>query len=131
MNTKKDDRSPVAAKRVTTLIKNLYELDPKEHGMRGLLSGRPRAQKQDHRAIAFEGYAVVFFPKITGIGKSKLYFYCLETLSNTPEAAKTKFMDRIAPGEKWETYANAGHRVRRIKATDQGDIPALPTEETP
>jgi hypothetical protein len=91
---------------------------------RGIVRSRSglKMRKQDRRAKSDEMYAVVFFPKITGIGKAQIGFYSLrDTLSATPEAAKARFMDGIARGEKWETYHDAGHRIRRVKVIDMGD----------
>ena len=87
----------------------------------GIVLRKPRMRKQDKRAKSCEMYTVVFFPKITGIGTAQVSFYGLETLSQSPEAAKAKFMDRIAKSETWKTYAHAGHRVRRVKVLDLGD----------
>lgn len=99
-----------------------YELDAKKHGVGGLITIRPTRRKQDKRALATEFYAVVFFPKINGIGKAEIDFWDLhDTLSQSPEAARVRFMDKIRQGEKWEDYANAGHRIRRVKITDLGD----------
>ncbi len=88
----------------------------------GLVLRKPRKRKQAKRAKSAEMYAVVFFPKITGIGPAHVDFYGVRTtLANSPEAAKVLFMDRIAKGEKWKRYAEAGHRVRKIKVLDLGD----------
>lgn len=73
-------------------------------------------------ALSHEGYAVVFFPRITGIGEATLGFPTVwETLSQTSEAAIAKFLDRIAKGQTWETYADAGHKVRKVRIDDMGD----------
>lgn len=85
-----------------------------------------RLRKQDRRALPYEAYAVVFFPKITNFMKARIGFYGLaETLAKTPEAAIVKFIDRIGGDEpdkkKWKHYHQAGHRVRKIKITDLGD----------
>lgn len=99
-----------------------YSLDSKRHGVGGVITTKPRRRAQDKRAKAESYFAVVFFPKIEGIGRARLsYHRVLSTLSGSAEAAKMKFMDGIARGEKWETYARAGHRVRRIKLSDLGD----------
>jgi hypothetical protein len=88
----------------------------------GVVLRKPRRRKQDKRATAADMYAVVFFPRIDVLGKARVGFYEVRgTLSNSPEAAKTRFMDGIAKGEKWETYAEAGHRVRRVRISDMGD----------
>lgn len=100
----------------------LYQLHPDGGGPGGVVLRKPRPRKQDRRAQSAEMYAVIFFPKITGIGKAHVHFYGVhESLAQSPEAAKVKFMDRIRKGEKWETYAQAGHRVRKIKIVDMGD----------
>ena len=97
-------------------------LDHKKHGVGGLIRGKLREKKQDRRAEPGEFYVVAFFPKIHGIGKASLcYISHMETMAQSPTAAKIKFMDRIKQGEKWSTYARAGHRVRKIKVTDLGD----------
>lgn len=89
---------------------------------KGVLRDKPRRRAQDKRAISAYGYVVVFFPKITGIGKAEMSWCSTErTLSQTPEAAIAKKMDGIAKGEKWETYHDAGWRVRRVRLTDLGD----------
>ena len=91
-------------------------------GPGGIVLRKPRKRKQAKRAKSVEMYAVVFFPKITGIVSAHVDFYGVRTtLANSPEAAKTLFMDRIAKGEKWKTYHDAGHRVRKIKISDRGD----------
>lgn len=90
----------------------------------GVTYKRPKLREQDRRAKPAELYAVVFFPKITGLMKAQVNFYGLrETLSATPEAAKVRFMDSIKKGEKWATYHHAGHRVRKVKVIDLGDAP--------
>ena len=91
-------------------------------GPGGAVSRKPRMRKQDKRAKSAEFYAVVFFPKITGIGPAGICHYDINTtISLSPEAAKAKFMDRITKGQKWETYADAGHRIRKVKVLDLGD----------
>ncbi len=91
-------------------------------GPKGILQGEPKMREQDKSARDGEGYVVCFFPRITGIGAANLnYPGALETFSQTPEAAVMKFMDRIKRGEKWETYRDAGHRVRKVKIVDLGD----------
>lgn len=88
----------------------------------GVTYKRPKLRAQDKRAKPNTMYAVVFFPKINSLGPAKIYFYQLrETLSQSPEAARVRFMDKIRQGEKWATYADAGHRVRKIRITDLGD----------
>ena len=94
----------------------------------GLLLRKPRARKQARRAKSAEMFAVIFFPKITGIMNAQVGFYNLR-LSQTPEAARVKFMDDIKKGEKWATYADAGHRVRRVRIIDLGDASALPKKK--
>jgi hypothetical protein len=32
-----------------------------------------------------------------------------------------KFLDGIKKDEKWETYADAGYRVRKVRIDDRGD----------
>lgn len=98
-------------------------LDWKKHGVGGAVRGPLKYREQDKRATSDAGYAVVFFPRIKGIGRAHLHMYLRETLSHSPQAAVTKFMDRIARSETWATYFKAGHRVRKIKLTDLGDAP--------
>lgn len=98
-------------------------LDPKKHGIGGVVKGPLRYRKQDKKATGEVGYAVVFFPRIKGIGRAHLGLRLRETLSFSPEAAISKFMDRIARSETWETYYKAGNKVRKIKLTDLGDAP--------
>ena len=101
--------------------KKFYEL-VHPGGPGGVLFRKPRMKKQDRRAKSETMYAVVFFPKITGIGPAEVNHYGIRTtLAQTPEAAKVMFMDRIAKGEKWKTYADAGHRIRKVKIMDMGD----------
>ena len=88
----------------------------------GVVREKPEMRQQDAEAEPVEMYAVVFFPKITGIGPAALNFYGLQgTLSNSPEAARVRFMDRMAAGQKWETFSEAGHRIRKVRVTDLGD----------
>lgn len=90
--------------------------------VRGLVLRKPRMRKQDRRFKSSEYYAVVFFPKITGLGKADAGWpNTAETLSRSPEAAKAKFMDHIAKSETWGTYEHAGHKIRRVKIVDLGD----------
>lgn len=91
-------------------------------GPRGIVHKEPKMQEQDQFALPTEGYAVAFFPKIDCLGPAMLSWPRVEqTFSQTPEAAIAKFMDGIVKGEKWETYQEAGHRVRRLCVTDLGD----------
>jgi hypothetical protein len=95
--------------------------------LRGVLPEEPAFREQDATAEPVEHYAVVFFPKITGIGHADLRWpSVLETLSRTPDAAICKFLDRLVHGKKWETYHDAGHRVRRVLITDLGDAEQTP-----
>ncbi len=88
----------------------------------GVLSKKPKRRKQDKVALSEEMYAVVFFPKLNFMGPAQVDFYGVRTtLAKSPEAAKVLFMDRIARGEKWEVYQDAGHRIRKIKISDLGD----------
>jgi hypothetical protein len=99
-----------------------YQLHPDGGGVGGLVHKKPKMRKQDKRARSGDFYAVVFFPRISLIGPATLVWPgTVDSLANSPEAAKTIFMDRIRKGEKWETYAKAGHRVRRIRISDLGD----------
>ena len=87
----------------------------------GVTYRKPRLRKQDRRAKSAEIYAVVFFPKITGFGPAQVNFYGIRTtLAQSPQAAKVMF-NRIAKGEKWKTYTDAGHLIRRVKVIDLGD----------
>lgn len=96
-------------------------LDPKKHGVGGVIKGPLRYRKQDKRARSDTGYAVVFFPRIKGIGRAHIHMYVRETLSYSPEAAISRFMDKIARSDTWATYFKAGHRVRKLKVLDLGD----------
>jgi len=88
----------------------------------GIVMEEPAPQRQDSEAEPADLYAVVFFPRISGIGPAEVNFYGLEArLAQSPEAAIVKFMDGIAPGKTWETYHHAGHRVRKLRITDLGD----------
>lgn len=102
-----------------------YELDPKRHGIAGLSKTFPKKRKQDRRAKPMEGYAVVFFPQYKLGWKAQMGFCDTEeTISQTAEAARVKYADRIGgkdhPAKKWEEYHAAGHRVRRIRIIDLG-----------
>ena len=102
--------------------RKMYPLDHKKHGVGGLTFVKPTRQKQDRRALPGEGYAVIFFPRIRGIGKAQVHFFGLDrSLSNTASAARVKFMDSIKAGEKWARYAKAGHKIRKVKIIDMGD----------
>lgn len=104
-------------------MKNKYYALIHPGAPRGFLFKKPRVRKKQQKR--FESgffYAVIFFPKITGIGNASANFpRTTETLSQSPEAAISKFMDGIKQGETWETYHDAGHRVRKVKVTDLGD----------
>lgn len=102
-----------------------YELDPKKHGVGGLSPYMPKPRKQDRRAKPWEGYAVIFFPQYKIGFKAEIGMMSTEeTLSQTPEAARVKYADRIGgpehPAKKWAHYHKAGHRVRRIRIVDLG-----------
>ena len=89
---------------------------------RGIVTEEPKFKEQDAEAAPMDGYAVVFFPKITVVGNASLdYPRVKDTLSQTPEAAIAKFMDELAKSCKWETYHDAGHRVRKVRIIDLGD----------
>jgi hypothetical protein len=98
-------------------------LDFKKHGIGGLVKGRLRYRKQEKRAASGHCYAVVFFPRIKGIGGANVDFYIRETMASSPEVVIAKFMDRIARSETWATYYKAGHKVRKIKLVDAGPAP--------
>lgn len=85
----------------------------------------PKKRKQDVRAKPWEGYAVIFFPQYELGFKATVGFHqTSETLSQTPEAARVKYADRVggvdSPDKKWERYYGAGHRVRRVRIVDLG-----------
>lgn len=101
--------------------RKFYVLNAVKDGIGGGTYKKPRERKQDKRAKPGKMYAVVFFPKITGIGKARVDFWGLHrTLAQSPKAAIAKFMDSIRQGEKWSTYAEAGHRVRKVRISDMG-----------
>jgi hypothetical protein len=103
-------------------LKGFSALDNKKHGVGGLIRGKIKYRAQDKRAEPGEFYAVVFFPRIHGIGNASLRFIShMETLSQSPAAAKAKYLDRLAPGQKWADFVRAGHRIRKIRLTDLGD----------
>lgn len=95
-------------------------------GPKGLLTEKPVERKQDDIAQPVEMYAVVFFPRLDRLGPAAIYPRVWETLARTPEAAIAKFLDSLVPGEKWETYADAGHRVRKVIIADRGDAEGNP-----
>ena len=57
------------------MARRLYKLNHRKHGVGGMTFMRPDSRKQDRRAKAAVMYAVVFFPKISGIGKAHVDFY--------------------------------------------------------
>ncbi len=89
----------------------------------GVLTRKPwMKKKQDRRAKALEAYVAVFFPKITGIGPATIWGHNVsERIGQTPEAAKVKYMDGLAKDTTWETYADAGWCIRKIKIVDLGE----------
>lgn len=102
-----------------------YELDPKKHGVGGLIHLKPTPRTEDRRAKSWEGYAVIFFPQYKIGWKAQVGFNeTEETLSQTAEAARIKYADRIGgaekPDKKWKDYHRAGHRVRRVRIIDLG-----------
>jgi len=104
-----------------------YTLDPKKHGAGGITKRMPKPRKQDNRARAWEGYAVVFFPQYEIGFKATVGFHqTLDTLSQTPEAARVRFADNIggaeSPDVKWKEYHKAGHRVRKVRVIDLGPV---------
>jgi hypothetical protein len=102
--------------------RKFYILDHKKDGVGGVVTTKPTTRKQDRRASPEFMYAVIFFPKISGIGKASVNFFAIrDTLSATPAAARVRFLDRLAKGCTWAQYARAGHKVRRVKITDVGD----------
>ena len=105
--------------------KKWYEMDPKVTWVAGLSPTRLKRRKEDRRAAPWEGYAVIFFPQYNiGIKASVGFSSTEETLSQTAEAARVKFADRIGgkdhPDKKWKGYHKAGHRVRRVRIIDLG-----------
>ena len=103
-------------------MKNKYYKLIHPGGPRGFLLEKPKRRKQDKKFKSAEFYAVVFFPKITGLGEASARWpNTISTISNSRKAAIVKFMDGITAGETWETYYDAGYRVRKINITDLGD----------
>lgn len=107
-----------------------YKLDAKKHGIGGS-TPNPLGVRvpEDKKAKPADFYAVVFFPQYEGVkktlGKAQVDFWGIEeTLANSPEAAKVKFMDGMQQGEKWSTYQKSGHRVRKIRISDLGNAAA-------
>src|SRR4051812_9330898 len=83
-------------------------------GLRGSVRAKKmRMRKQDRRFKPEEFFLAVFFPKITNLGRASIWgLHTMNTLSETPEMAKAKFMegkDR-AEDETWERYEDAGWR---------------------
>jgi hypothetical protein len=87
----------------------------------GVVKEKPNMKEQDSEFEPAVFYAVVFFPKIDSLGPATFYQTKIHTLSQSPEAAKMKFMDGILKGETWETYEDAGWRVRKVQISDLGD----------
>ena len=97
-------------------------LDPKQHGVGGLIHGDIKWREQDKEAEAHDYYVVVFFPKINLSFKATLKgWHFVDTLSCSREAAVMKFLDNKPEGETWATYETAGWRVRKVHVTDLGD----------
>ena len=96
------------------------ELESEKDGIGGVMKGKMKYRKQDKKFEPGNFYAVVFFPRIDGLQPASASWGVIETLSNSPETAIAKFMDRLAGGETWETYAKAGHKVRRVQVSDLG-----------
>lgn len=113
------------AKTVKIGKRKWYELDPKKHGIGGITPHMPKPRKQDRRAKRMDAYAVIFFPQYKLGFRATIDFLAThETISQTPEAARVKFADRIGgpghPAQKWRDFHKAGHRVRRIRIIDLG-----------
>lgn len=91
----------------------------------GVVTKEPEMREQDAEFEPSDYYAVVFFPKITGIGKAQVWFHQIApTISCSPEAAKAKFMDRpksVKEALSWEQYEEAGWKIRKIRISDLGD----------
>ena len=89
---------------------------------RGVTFEEPKFRSQDNTAESTMYYAVVFFPRITTFGPAVLCSHgTRDSLSQSPEAAVTRFMDSIKAGENWEDYQQAGWKVRKVLLTDLGD----------
>ncbi len=99
--------------------KKFYSLDHKKHGIGGVTSIKPARRKQDAKAKSSIRYAMVFFPKIDGIGPATLDWDVKLTMR--PESADVVFMDNIARDDDLKTYKSAGWRLRKIKLIDMGD----------
>lgn len=117
-----DGQAMTARKKRKRWRRKFWELDAKRDGVGGATYTKPKRRKQDRRAKSCEGYAVIFFPKITGLWRARVDMMSLaETFSQSPNAAKVKFLDSIAKGCTWAEYARAGHRIRKVRITDMGD----------
>lgn len=90
------------------------------HGIGGITAGDVEPREQDIQAEECVGHMVVFFPKFTKIGKAAIWKSNIDTFSNSPEAAKTKFLDSLADGEDWDKYEAAGWKIRRVRVVDAG-----------
>lgn len=98
-----------------------YQLLPAS-GIGGVMIKKPKLRKQDAKFVPGVYYAVVWFPKLDCIGRAYGSFNAIhETLAQSPEAAVTRYLDRIHPSNTWENAHAAGNRVRRVKITDLGD----------
>ena len=104
--------------------KKLSFLDPKKHGMAGAVLGKLKYRKQDRRFKPEEFFAVVFFPKVKGIGPARIYKHGItETLSHSKATAIAKYDDAhpsVRAKRSWKDSHAAGHMVRRIKIVDLG-----------
>lgn len=99
-----------------------YSLDHKKHGVGGVSTVKPTKRKQDRRALSSVRYAMVFFPKVHGIGVATLGWDT--PLVHRRETAPVVFMDGIGvrEGETLKQYEDAGWRLRKIKIVDLGDV---------
>lgn len=123
--TQKDDPMledvPPESDGLTTEERKYYRLCH-PGGPGGIMLEKPELREQDKEAQSAEGYAVVFFPKISRLSPATMNWPRVsETISQTPEAAIVKFMDGLAKSCTWERYHDAGHRVRKVRLVDLGD----------
>ena len=96
---------------------------PDGTGISGVTFKPPKMRPQHKRAKPVKGYAVVFFPKVSTLPTTEIWGRDIrETFAATPNAAKVKFMDRLSKSCKWKQYHEAGHRIRKVKIIDLGDV---------
>jgi hypothetical protein len=115
----KDDYDP----QLTDEERRFFELVHPASGIKGLVWGRPHLREQDVEAQPGECYACIFFPKVDKLGPARVTLHDIRaTASRTAEGALARFKDNHVNDEHpWESYVDAGWKVRKIRLVDAGD----------